>query len=210
MSRKRIRLTPENEAEEQSLNQEEALPEEVPETEAPAEETEAAETEAKEEKPETVTLTEKEFQEVKDHIAALQKEKDETIALLQRNKADFDNYRRRNASIRMDSYEEGIRDCIKTVLPALDNLDRAADSNAARDEHWCEGVELAIRQLHELLAKEGLSPIEEEEVFDPNLHDAVMQEKVDGRKSGEILMVLQKGYRVKDKIIRHTMVKVAE
>ena len=205
MSRKKNRLAPESGAEEQNLNQEE-----TPAAEEPAAEPEAAETEKQEEPAGTVTLTAKEFQEVKDHIASLQKEKDETVALLQRNMADFDNYRRTNASIRLDSYEAGIRDCIKTILPALDNLDRAADSEAVRDEHWCEGVELAIRQLHELLAKEGLSPIEEEEVFDPNLHDAVMQEKIDGRKSGEILMVLQKGYRVKDKIIRHTMVKVAE
>ena len=209
MSRKKIRLTPETETEEKNLEPE-PEPEEKESAGAAQPEEKPAEPEKQEEIPETVTLTAKEFSEVKDHIAALQKEKDETVALLQRNKADFDNYRRRNASIRLDSYEEGIRDCIKALLPALDNLDRATASEAVRDEHWCEGVELAIRQLHELLGKQGLAPIEEDKVFDPNLHDAVMQEKVDGRESGEILMVLQKGYRVKDKIIRHTMVKVAE
>ena len=210
MSRKKIRIMPEQESEEKILDPEAEDAEKEAFSEPDTEEPEAADGQAEEKEAETVTLSAKEFEEVKAHIAALQKEKDETVALLQRNKADFDNYRRRNASIRLESYEEGIRDCIKTILPALDNLDRAAASESARDEHWCEGVELAIRQLHELLAKEGLAPIEEETVFDPNLHDAVMQEKVEGHKSGEILMVLQKGYRVKDKIIRHTMVKVAE
>ncbi len=156
------------------------------------------------------TLTAEEFETTRAHIAKLQKEKDETVALLQRNQADFENFRRRNASIRADSYEEGKRDCIRALLPALDNFDRALQNDAAADNSWREGVRLACRQLHELLEKLGLEEIETDDKFDPNLHEAVMQEPSEGRESGEILAVLQKGYRVGDRIIRHSMVKVAQ
>lgn len=156
------------------------------------------------------TLTAEEFETAKAHIAKLQKEKDETVALLQRNQADFENFRRRNASIRADSYAEGKRECIRALLPALDNFDRALETETAADDGWREGVRLACRQLHELLEKQGLEMVETDGKFDPNLHEAVMQEQVDGRESGEILSVLQKGYRVGDRIIRHSMVKVAQ
>lgn len=156
------------------------------------------------------TLTAEEFETAKKHIESLQKDKDETIALLQRNQADFDNFRRRNANIRTDSYDEGKRDSIKALLPVLDNFDRAMANDDAADDNWREGIKLVYRQLYELLEKQGLNEIDTDGTFDPNLHEAVMQEKVDGKENGEILAVLQKGYRVDDRIIRHSMVKVAE
>ena len=158
----------------------------------------------------SVTLSAAEFKTAQEEIAKLRKDKDETVQLLQRNQADFDNYRRRNATARADSYEEGKRDCIKALLPVLDNFERALDNEQASDESWREGVRLVNRQLHDLLEKQGLSIIEADGKFDPNMHEAVMQEKVDGSESGDILAVLQKGYRVGDRIIRHSMVKVAE
>ena len=158
----------------------------------------------------SVTLSAEEFKTAREEIAKLRKEKDETVQLLQRNQADFDNFRRRNATARADSYEEGKRDCIKALLPVLDNFERALDNEQASDESWREGVRLVNRQLHDLLEKQGLSAIDASGKFDPNMHEAVMQEKVDGSESGDILAVLQKGYRVGDRIIRHSMVKVAE
>ena len=160
--------------------------------------------------PESYTLTAEEFKTVQEHIQTLQKQKDETVALLQRNQADFDNFRRRNASVRADSLEEGKRECIKALLPALDNFDRALQAESAGDESWREGVRLVHRQLMDSLQKLGLSEIEAEGKFDPNVHEAVIQEKAEGRESGDILAVLQKGYRVGEKIVRHSMVKVAE
>ena len=160
--------------------------------------------------PESYTLTAEDFKTVQEHIQTLQKQKDETVALLQRNQADFDNFRRRNASVRADSLEEGKRECIKALLPALDNFDRALQAEGAGDESWREGVRLVHRQLMDSLQKLGLSEIEAEGKFDPNVHEAVMQEKAEGRESGDILAVLQKGYRVGEKIVRHSMVKVAE
>lgn len=166
----------------------------------------------KEEKPqaESFTLSREEFDQVKAHIDALQKEKDETVALLQRNQADFDNFRRRNASVRTDSFEEGKRECIKALLPVLDNFDRATEHSEEGEKAWRDGVLLVYKQLLEALAKQGMTEIETDCKFDPNFHEAVMQEKSEGKESGDIVAVFQKGYRVNDRIIRHSMVKVAE
>ena len=156
------------------------------------------------------TLTAEEFAAAKAHIEAITKEKDETVTLLQRIQADFDNFRRRNASIRLDSYEEGKRDTVKELLPALDNLERALDAIPAENASFREGIAMVQRQMHDSLKKLGLEEIENDCKFDPTKHEAVMREKVEGKESGEIVVVFQKGYRMGDRIIRHCMVKVAE
>ena len=156
------------------------------------------------------TLTAEEFAAAKAHIEAITKEKDETVNLLQRIQADFDNFRRRNASIRLDSYEEGKRDTVKELLPALDNLERALESIPAENAGWRDGVAMVHRQMLESLKKLGLEEIETDCKFDPSKHEAVMQEKMDGKEPGDIVVVFQKGYRMGDKILRHCMVKVAE
>ena len=159
---------------------------------------------------ESYTLTAEEFAAAKAHIEAITKEKDETVVLLQRIQADFDNFRRRNASIRLDSYEEGKRDTVKELLPALDNLERALDAIPAENESLREGIAMVQRQMLDSLKKLGLEEIENDCKFDPTKHEAVMREKVEGKESGEIVVVFQKGYRMGDRVIRHCMVKVAE
>ena len=159
---------------------------------------------------ESYTLTAEEFAAAKAHIEAITKEKDETVLLLQRIQADFDNFRRRNASIRLDSYEEGKRDTVKELLPALDNLERALDAIPAESEGLREGIAMVQRQMLDSLKKLGLEEIENDCKFDPTKHEAVMREKVEGKESGEIVVVFQKGYRMGDRVIRHCMVKVAE
>ena len=159
---------------------------------------------------ESYTLTAEEFAAAKAHIEAITKEKDETVVLLQRIQADFDNFRRRNASIRLDSYEEGKRDTVKELLPALDNLERALDAIPAESEGLREGIAMVQRQMLDSLKILGLEEIENDCKFDPTKHEAVMREKVEGKESGEIVVVFQKGYRMGDRVIRHCMVKVAE
>ena len=159
---------------------------------------------------ESYTLTAEEFAAAKAHIEAITKEKDETINLLQRIQADFDNFRRRNASIRLDSYEEGKRDTVKELLPALDNLERALDAIPADQESLREGIYMVQRQMLDSLKKLGLEEVESDCIFDPTKHEAVMREKVEGKESGAIVVVFQKGYRMGGRIIRHCMVKVAE
>ena len=159
---------------------------------------------------ETYTLTAEEFAAAKAHIEALQREKDETVQLLQRIQADFDNFRRRNAGIRLDSYEEGKRDTLQSMLPALDSFDRALASAGETDANFAEGVKLVQKQLLDAMTKLGLEEVDASGAFDPNLHEAVIREKAEGKAGGQVLEVLQKGYRVGEKIIRHAMVKVAE
>lgn len=176
----------------------------------PETEEKAVEVEQAEEIPETVTLTREEFAAVKSRIDALQKEKDETIAMAQRLQADFDNYRKRNAAIRADSLEEGTRELIRSLLPVLDNFDRALENCENVDPNWVDGIKLVQKQLTDILQKNGLEELPAEGAFDAALHEAVMQEEAEGAESGTILAVFQKGYKVKDRIIRHSMVKVAK
>ena len=159
---------------------------------------------------EVYTLTAEEFAAAKAHIESLQKEKDDTVQLLQHIQADFDNFRKRNANVRLDSYEEGKRDAVKELLPALDSLERALDSIPEEGALWRDGIVLVQRQMMDALKKLGLEEIESDCKFDPTKHEAVMREKTEGKESGEIVVVFQKGYRMGDKIIRHCMVKVAE
>ena len=177
---------------------------------AAAPETEAAVLNETAAEQESYTLTAEEFAAAKAHIESITKEKDETIGLLQRIQADFDNYRRRNASIRLDSYEEGKRDTVKELLPALDNLERALDAITPENASLREGIAMVQRQMLDSLKKLGLEEVESDCIFDPSKHEAVMREKVEGKESGQIVVVFQKGYRMGDRIIRHCMVKVAE
>ena len=188
------------------------IPANEPEAQQPQQETLPQEEKPGEEGslPEVIQLKREEFLEVKNHIAGLEKERDEMKALAQRVQADFDNFRRRNATVMTDCREEGRRSCIKELLPVLDNFDRAMESAKGVQNDWLEGVRLVQRQLMETLGKCGLKEIPAEGMFDPNLHEAVMQEAAEGAESGAILAVFQKGYQVNDRIIRHSMVKVAQ
>ena len=188
------------------------IPANEPEAQQPQQETLPQEEKPGEEGslPEVIQLKREEFLEVKNHIAGLEKERDEMKALAQRVQADFDNFRRRNATVMTDCREEGLRSCIKELLPVLDNFDRAMESAKGVQNDWLEGVRLVQRQLMETLGKCGLKEIPAEGMFDPNLHEAVMQEAAEGAESGAILAVFQKGYQVNDRIIRHSVVKVAQ
>ena len=132
------------------------------------------------------------------------------INLAKRVQADFDNFRRRNASVYADSLAEGERNVIKELLPVIDNFERALNNSENVDQNYVEGVRLVYKQLMDVLTKKGLEEIDASGKFDPELHNAVMQGESDDAESGDILEVFQKGYKVKDRIIRHSMVKVAK
>ena len=172
----------------------------------------AAEVEQVPEIPETVTLTRDEFDQVKNRIDALQKDKDDTVAMAQRLQADFDNYRRRNAAVYADALLEGKLEVIKGLLPVLDNLDRALAGEQEGSGSLYEGLVMIRKQLIDLIHSMGVEEIGAEgEAFDPNYHNAVMQSDcASGQKPGEIAEVLIKGYKLGDKIVRHTMVRVTK
>jgi molecular chaperone GrpE len=189
---------------EQVVNETE-LPE-LPENEAPAEKTEGAD-EAKEQY-EALTLTAEEVKALKEKLDKLTEDRDDAVKQAQRLQAEFENYRKRNAQIAADSRDDGVRETVKNLLPVLDNFERALEN--APDDAFAAGIRNIARQFVDSLAKCGAEELEASGQFDPNLHDAVMKDNVEGVPSGEITAVLQKGYRVKGKIVRYAMVKVNE
>lgn len=136
-------------------------------------------------------------------------EREEYLNALIRERADFENYKRRNAQVVSRAYADGTADAALAMLPVLDNLERALGTQS-QDEALRSGVELVLRQLTDALKALGVEEIEALGVeFDPNLHNAVMQcEPEEGDESGKVKEVLMKGYKMKDKVLRHAMVKV--
>ena len=134
----------------------------------------------------------------------------EYLALAQRVQADFENFRRRNESVRADSFAEGRRDVATVMLPVLDNLERAVEAAAGTsDEALKNGVELVLKQMNEAYKKLDVTEINRlGEKFDPNLENAILQGSEDEGEPGTVCQVLQKGYRMGDKVLRHAMVKV--
>lgn len=138
------------------------------------------------------------------------KQRDEYLAMAQRVQADFQNFKRRNAQSRTDGFQDGVCEALTALLPALDNIDRAirAADEAGEESALAEGVKMTHRLLMEEAGKLGLEEVPAlHERFDPELHNAVM--RAEEGEPGTVLEVFQKGYRVKDRIIRYAMVKVA-
>lgn len=143
------------------------------------------------------------------------RQREELEDKLARARADFENFRKRNANGRAEGYDEGNNDCLKAILPVLDNFERAisvAEGNGD-SESLLSGVKMIQKQLMDALSKRGLeavSPVGEK--FDPNEHNAVLRVSADEAEGepGTICAVLQTGYRVKGKMLRHPMVKVIE
>ncbi len=145
----------------------------------------------------------KELEETKAKVA-------EYLAMAQRVQADFENFRRRNESVRADAWAEGRRDVAGAMLPVLDNLERATAAAAnSTDESLRNGVELVLKQMNEVYRKLEVTPIDRQgEKFDPNLENAILQGAAEDGEPGTVCQVLQKGYRMGNKVLRHAMVKV--
>jgi molecular chaperone GrpE len=142
-------------------------------------------------------------------VAALQAERDELFDRLQRLAAEFDNYRKRNARESAALIERASERLVKELLPILDDLGRALDAAEEHEEAKLEeGVRLVHRALSDLLAKEGLSEISTEGKFDPHLHEALLSQPSDAEE-GSVIEVVQKGYRLGDRVIRPARVVVA-
>jgi len=160
--------------------------------------------------PATYTWTQEEHDTIQAGIAKLIEEKAELTDLLQRNQAEFDNFRRRNAQIRLDSLEDGKRDCMAALLPVLDDFERVMASAEGVDDAWLTGVAMVEKKLFFSLEKLGLTSIPDDGAFDPTVHQAVQTQAIDGKPPGQVVAVLQKGYRVGDRVLRPTMVVVSE
>lgn len=149
-----------------------------------------------------------EIDDLQKQLEAAKKQSDEYLNMAQRVQADFENFRRRNNAVRADAYEDGARAFIKTILPVMDNLERALAAESA-DAALHEGVSMVHRQLSEALEKRGVTVIDcAGEKFDPRLENAVMQADASEGEPGTVCLVLQKGYQLGDVVLRHAMVKV--
>ena len=147
-------------------------------------------------------------------VEALKKNAEEHYQRYLRTQADFDNFRRRARAEKEEFAKYASQKLIEGLLPIVDNFDRAvAASREQRDfESLAKGVEMIQRQLAQLLESEGLRPIEAVgQPFNPELHQAIMQVPAEeGMESGVVVEELQKGYMLKEKVIRPSMVKVTE
>ncbi|MFJ8461460.1 nucleotide exchange factor GrpE [Lysinibacillus xylanilyticus] len=156
-------------------------------------------------------LTIEEQYEVK--LAELQAKLDDEENRHLRLRADFDNIRRRSQLDREAAEKYRAQSLLSDLLPVIDNFERALQVEATSEEtaSIVKGIEMVYRSLIEATEKEGLQIIKAEgEQFDPNVHQAVMQEQDSEKETGVVLRELQKGYMLKDRVLRPTMVSVNE
>lgn len=145
-------------------------------------------------------------------LEAALKERDALRDQLLRAAADFDNYRKRVDRERRDLVDYAATELIAEVLPVLDDLERALEQPSTPEvAAYRLGVELVQRKMVDLLKKRGVTPIAAAgEMFDPNVHEAVVHEVSDAHEEGTITGELRRGYRLKDRLLRPAMVKVAK
>ena len=129
----------------------------------------------------------------------------------QRHAADFDNYRTRVAREQVELTSRANERLLTELLPVLDDLERALEAAAEHEEAKLEeGVRLVHRSLLGLVERHGLSEIETDGAFDPHVHEALLAQRAEGVEEGSVLQVLQKGYRLGDRVLRPARVIVAE
>jgi molecular chaperone GrpE len=127
---------------------------------------------------------------------------------LLRTAAEYENFRRRTAKEKEGIYVDACADVLKEVLPVLDNLERALSIDGS-GEDLRTGVEMTVRQFNDAFNKLGVEELSSEGNFDPNLHNAVMHIQDEDYGTNEIVEVFQKGYKKANRVLRHSMVKVA-
>ncbi|HEY8582811.1 MAG TPA: nucleotide exchange factor GrpE [Capillimicrobium sp.] len=154
---------------------------------------------------------------VEQDLSALQEkaaQRDEYLALAQRAQADFDNYRKRMARDVAAAEGRGMARVVKELLPALDNLERAIASAEAQEadaeHHLTKGIRLVQQELAGALERVGIEAFSPKgELFDPNEHEAMVQQPVEGAASGTVVEVYQQGYRLNGSVLRPARVVVA-
>nr|WP_319005491.1 nucleotide exchange factor GrpE [Metabacillus litoralis] len=158
-----------------------------------------------------VEETSEEVDESTAKIAELQAKLDETENKMLRAQADFDNFKRRSRLDQEAAQKYRAQSLVSEILPALDSFDRALQIEAANEQtkSLLQGMNMVYNQLIQALQNEGVETIKSVgEEFDPHLHQAVMQVEDENFDSNTVVEELQKGYKLKDRVIRPAMVKV--
>lgn len=148
-----------------------------------------------------------------DATSQIQQERDDYYDLLLRKTAELDNYRKRVERERRNLEHAAATDLIKDLLPLADDLERAlgADVDTTTAGSYREGVELIQRRLLEVLDKRGVTPIDATaQDFDPEVHQAVATEALNGHRDGEVIEELRRGYLLHGRLLRAAMVRVAK
>ena len=155
--------------------------------------------------PQTATTTDPE-------VAALREELQATFARYQRLAADFENYKRRTRQELAERTQFANEELVRKLLPILDNFRRALEhAPKGVDPKWFEGIKLVARQFEETLEAQGLSTIPAiGEKFDPTQHEAIAREETDEHEEGTVVEEMQPGYRLHNRVLRPTLVKVAQ
>ena len=144
-----------------------------------------------------------------DELEQVTKERDEYLDALQRLKAEFENYRKRVARDQGDIVARASERLAKQLLPVLDDLERALEAAAGHEEAKLEeGVRLVHRSLADALAREGLVEVETQGKFDPHTQEALLAQPSDADE-GTVIQVLQKGYKLGDRVLRPARVVVS-
>jgi molecular chaperone GrpE len=144
-------------------------------------------------------------------LRALKEELDATFARYQRLAADFENYKRRTRQELAERTQYANEELLRKLLPILDNFKRALDhAPEGIDPNWFDGIKLVARQFEAVLQAQGLSTIPALGTkFDPTQHEAIAREETDEHEEGTVMEEMQPGYRLHDKVLRPTLVKVA-
>jgi len=143
-------------------------------------------------------------------VQKLRAERDALLDRLARLQAEFENARKRAAREQQEFRDYALADTIKTLLPILDSFERALKIESAKGSEIRNGIELIYKQLQDALLKLGLRPIPAKgEPFDPHLHEAVEMVETTDAQDHQVLEELQRGYKLKDRLLRPAMVKVA-
>ena len=145
-------------------------------------------------------------------IAQLEQQAADNLDKYQRCLAEFDNFRKRTVKEKASMYDDGVRSTVEKLLMVIDNLERAVmvqEGKADENDAFFKGVKMTLTQFQEVLKGIGVEEIKAlGEKFDPNLHAAVAHEDDENYGENEIVLEMLKGYKYKDKVIRHSMVKV--
>lgn len=189
---------------------EETLNEEIKEeTAEEVENTENAENSSENSSEDELKELKKELMLLRDKQKKLENENEAYKERLTRIAAEYDNYRKRTDKEKERIYTDACEDVLKQMLLVLDNLERAVAVQGTSVEALKTGVDMTIKQFIDALKKLGVEEIETEDGFDPNLHQAVMHVQDENFGENSVAEVFQKGYKKGDKVIRFTMVKVA-
>ena len=185
---------------------EEEIEQETVETEETSAEETKEEKKAKKKKEKGITFTREQVEQMELAVKQLDSVKDQFVRLT----AEYDNYRKRTAKEKDTIYQDAKADTVKAFLDVYDNLERAANSAGGEDSPHKKGLEMIFTQYKEILKGLGVEEIEAHgKEFDPELHNAVMH--IDDENLGEnvVAQVFQAGFKMGDKVIRHSIVQVA-